>query len=327
MTTNDNLASSSKTTLNELNRIGRNVFHKSFDCSTKMTDAIIQSADEQHVKALLGSPFPDEDDDDDESETSVKTRKLDLTGSTLDALKRSPWNRAIISRLARKAYVLSDKIPNLSHRSTLEWWITWYKRRVHDVLRNAHNSKGKEKEKEGEDDDQERQGVGGGVSEEKEELDEDEAQGEPEESEDEDGNVFAEGDVIENRRASGGSRFVKWDRRMHTSIVMTKKSRERGDEEALAAWHYIGRATHEMGPAGMSDEEDGEEGGEIVKLVHGVEFRHPLYRDVFEMSDQTRYLEPEVFKKKGRRRPRGVLSSRVTDHNPPDGLAPERYDP
>ncbi|KAL0059889.1 hypothetical protein AAF712_013304 [Marasmius tenuissimus] len=303
-----------------------------------MSDARHRPVHEAQLERFQDRPGPDEEAD--------VNGKLDFTGS-IDARKKSSWNQTVISSLATRAHDLANVIPELSGHYTLDEWRQWFRRRVHLVLRGGHEGKGEGKEKQTEDREKEDSEKSGSEEERKkamgkgkqravehEDDEEKENQEGKEEEKDRQGDEGSEDseDGGEHQgsgglQGSGGSRLVKYDRRLYTAITMSREARKQGDRDGEKFWQYVNRSVRELQLPGMSDDEDGkDEDGKDIKLVHQVGFRHPGLRDVFEVTDQARYHEPAL-EKSGRPRPRGVLSPRIVDRTPPNGISPQRFRP
>ncbi|KAG7090363.1 hypothetical protein E1B28_009483 [Marasmius oreades] len=105
---------------------------------------------------------------------------------------------------------------------------------------------------------------------------------------------------------------------------MQIETRQKEEQEGVEFWSFVLHSVRELDLAGISDDEDSEIEGQKVKLVHQLDFRHPDFRPLFEMVDHT---TPEKLSRRGRQRPRGVLSPLVTEREPPSGIAPERFKP
>jgi hypothetical protein len=114
---------------------------------------------------------------------------------------------------------------------------------------------------------------------------------------------------------------------MDIATTMHAKCREDGEHDEQIFWGFISRSVDEMTAAGMSDEEDGWDGEERVKLVHGIDFRRLEFRQLFEEVDETPSKQPLVFIQSGRRRMRRKESGKVIKRQPPPGVAPGSYRP
>ncbi|THV00397.1 hypothetical protein K435DRAFT_657202, partial [Dendrothele bispora CBS 962.96] len=100
----------------------------------------------------------------------------------------------------------------------------------------------------------------------------------------------------------------KYHVRASVSAIMTQVLRERGDSEGEAMWQYVLQCLGKLQHDGMSDEEeaaetvtiDGKQNRVQVRKVKKLSWRHPSFRPLFEMVDQTREVEASIFSHQGR---------------------------
>ncbi|KAK7448408.1 hypothetical protein VKT23_013672 [Stygiomarasmius scandens] len=101
---------------------------------------------------------------------------------------------------------------------------------------------------------------------------------------------------------------AKFHVRASISAIMTQVLHERGDVEGEEMWQYSLRCLGELQHGGMSDEEEatetvtinGTENRVQVRKVKKLSWRHPSFRGLFEMVDQTREVEASIFSRQGR---------------------------
>lgn len=68
-------------------------------------------------------------------------------------------------------------------------------------------------------------------------------------------------------------------------MIEQDECRSQGDKEGEEHWQFLIFATSTLEIEGMSDEEDGEVNGEMVKLVADVSFRDCEFRRLYRYSD------------------------------------------
>ncbi|KAK7436124.1 hypothetical protein VKT23_019326 [Stygiomarasmius scandens] len=101
---------------------------------------------------------------------------------------------------------------------------------------------------------------------------------------------------------------TKYHVRASVGAIMTQVLHERGDNEGEEMWQYVLKSLSWLEHDGMSDEEEGSElvtidGRESriqVRKVMKLSWRHPSFRRLFEMIDQTREVEAAIFAHQGR---------------------------
>ncbi|KAK7441165.1 hypothetical protein VKT23_016646 [Stygiomarasmius scandens] len=101
---------------------------------------------------------------------------------------------------------------------------------------------------------------------------------------------------------------TKYHVRASVGAIMTQVLHQRGDNEGEEMWQYVLKCLGWLEHDGMSDEEEGSElvtidGRESriqVRKVVKLSWRHPSFRRLFEMIDQTREVEAAIFAHQGR---------------------------
>ncbi|KAK7438092.1 hypothetical protein VKT23_018258 [Stygiomarasmius scandens] len=101
---------------------------------------------------------------------------------------------------------------------------------------------------------------------------------------------------------------TKYHVRASVGAIMTQVLHQRGDNEGEEMWQYVLKCLGWLEHDGMSDEEEGSElvtidGRESriqVRKVMKLSWRHPSFRRLFEMVDQTREVEAAIFAHQGR---------------------------
>ncbi|THU99075.1 hypothetical protein K435DRAFT_659685 [Dendrothele bispora CBS 962.96] len=89
---------------------------------------------------------------------------------------------------------------------------------------------------------------------------------------------------------------------------MIKVMRQSGDKDGEEMWKYVLHCLGKLQHEGMSDEEDSAqtaniEGHQIVTQIRKVlqlPWRHPSFRNLFKMVDETREVEATIFSHRGR---------------------------
>ncbi|KAK7434700.1 hypothetical protein VKT23_020064 [Stygiomarasmius scandens] len=120
----------------------------------------------------------------------------------------------------------------------------------------------------------------------------------------------------------------KFDRRQQTCSAMMDFAHKQGDVKDLAFWASLLTCTEVLTVNGMSDEEDGIDAGEVIKLVSELDFRHPDFHPIFSLIDSTRESEDEIFTSVGRKRMRRIYTGVTnSDRIPPENLPPSYYRP
>ncbi|KAJ3759303.1 hypothetical protein EV360DRAFT_82246 [Lentinula raphanica] len=125
-------------------------------------------------------------------------------------------------------------------------------------------------------------------------------------------------DVRSFTKRSRSLRVWKLTRRQRIAAMEQQSCRQKGDLEGYECWSFILNAVTTFQTDGMSDEEDGEEDGEKVKLVLDVGFRRSEFRSLFRSVDNR-----DIAKGQGGRR----LRRRVEVLKPVERLAPRNIPP
>ncbi|KIK60919.1 hypothetical protein GYMLUDRAFT_167117, partial [Collybiopsis luxurians FD-317 M1] len=113
----------------------------------------------------------------------------------------------------------------------------------------------------------------------------------------------------------------KFTSRQEVATVMLQHTSLSNDQKGTELWSYVLRCLNELTQDGLSDEEDGSEGDEEVKLVADLDFRHPDLRLLFQKVDNTRLSHPDIFVLAGQRKIKRVLGSRIVVCKPPPDLS------
>ncbi|KAL0563705.1 hypothetical protein V5O48_018359 [Marasmius crinis-equi] len=214
---------------------------------------------------------------------------LDLTGDTLKALKESRWNRELIHRLAEAATSSIPPQPAVLYGRDPKFWKNWFQSRIHALLRDFHRSRVVLVDN---------------------------------------GNTSnSESNHSKRKAATKIDRLRKHDRRRGLSCIMLQASLERDDSEEVKRWAFAVRAIDQLTTDGMSDEEDGRHEGEPVKLVHGVDYRHPDFVPFFHDMDNVRSVETAIFDQGGKKRIPRTPSGRMDARTPPPGIPPQLIRP
>ncbi|KAJ3715433.1 hypothetical protein C8R42DRAFT_645832 [Lentinula raphanica] len=79
--------------------------------------------------------------------------------------------------------------------------------------------------------------------------------------------------------------FQKLNRRQKIAVLAEQACQEKGDIEGKESWGFLLYAVGSLQVDGMSDEEDGEEDGNPVRLVLDVAFRRKEFRPLFRFID------------------------------------------
>lgn len=106
---------------------------------------------------------------------------------------------------------------------------------------------------------------------------------------------------------------------------MIEVCEEKGDIQRAQFWRDVLEAIEVLTVGGMSDEEDGVEGNESVRLVKDVDYRHPDFRKLFRKVDDVRTKNTSIFKNVGRKRMRRVYVPEMTSRPPPPNMPPSYY--
>ncbi|KAK7459465.1 hypothetical protein VKT23_009448 [Stygiomarasmius scandens] len=101
---------------------------------------------------------------------------------------------------------------------------------------------------------------------------------------------------------------TKFHVRASIAAIMTQVLHQKGDKEGEEMWQYVLTCLSKLEHDGMSDEEEGSEMVTIdgrqnhiqVRKVMKLSWRHPSFRQLFEMVDGTRDVEASIFSRQGR---------------------------
>lgn len=104
---------------------------------------------------------------------------------------------------------------------------------------------------------------------------------------------------------------------MSVAATMCAVCRERLEEDALMFWQFVLRCLAILGDGGMSDEEDGDENGERIKLIRALMWRNPYFRELFALLDSAPDMERQLWSQSGRHRLRRVVTDRPPLHSRP----------
>lgn len=116
----------------------------------------------------------------------------------------------------------------------------------------------------------------------------------------------------------------KWDQRRAIASVMIQVCEEKGEIQRAQFWREVLESVEILTVDGMSDEEDGTEGDESVRLVKVLDYRHPDFRKLFKKVDDVRMKDSSIFRNTGRKRLRRVYVSEITSRPPPTNI-PSSY--
>ncbi|KAL0060301.1 hypothetical protein AAF712_012924 [Marasmius tenuissimus] len=124
--------------------------------------------------------------------------------------------------------------------------------------------------------------------------------------------------------ARRGTLVMKHKRRLQIATVMFDRCTSNEDIQGTAFWSFVLRAVSDLGPCGMSDEEDDKDigSGHLVKKVMAPSFRHEAFCELFKWVDGTRSRERNVFVGKGAKRLERVADPRVVSKPAPHTLPP-----
>lgn len=101
---------------------------------------------------------------------------------------------------------------------------------------------------------------------------------------------------------------------------MIQVCEETGEIQRAQFWREVLECVEILTVDGMSDEEDGTEGDESVRLVKDLDYRHPDFRKLFKKVDNVRTKNSSIFKNTGRKRIRRVYVSEMTSRPPPTNI-------
>ncbi|KIK64578.1 hypothetical protein GYMLUDRAFT_241116 [Collybiopsis luxurians FD-317 M1] len=93
----------------------------------------------------------------------------------------------------------------------------------------------------------------------------------------------AQANGLASRRQA--TRLWKFKRRLKQGSIEQGKCNDAGDNEGEQHWEFVVFATSVLEVQGMSDEEDGEENGDAIRLVSDVSFQHREFRSLYCHSD------------------------------------------
>ncbi|THU92393.1 hypothetical protein K435DRAFT_862495 [Dendrothele bispora CBS 962.96] len=120
----------------------------------------------------------------------------------------------------------------------------------------------------------------------------------------------------------------KFTRRQQICTIMVEAALEEGDEGKAKLWADVLQCMQVLTADGMSEEENGEEDGELVRYVYELDFRHPEFQSLFNFVDRMRESQKTVFNTTGRKRFRKVQRIDICPaRKPPADLPPSYYKP
>lgn len=119
----------------------------------------------------------------------------------------------------------------------------------------------------------------------------------------------------------------KFKRRSQICTIMIQHSRCMGDESALEFWMSTLQSLQYLQTDGMSDEETEDRGGEKVRLVKDLHFRHPAFTDLWQYVDDLPRSMHSLFAQSGVKRLCRVFSHELTNRLPPKNLPCTFYRP
>lgn len=108
---------------------------------------------------------------------------------------------------------------------------------------------------------------------------------------------------------------------------MVEVCEEKGDAQGAQFWRDVLEAIVVLTVGGMSDEEDGTDGNERVRLVKDMDYRHPDFGELFKHVDNVRIKNTSIFRNVGRKRIRRVYVSEMTSRPPPPNIPSSYYRP
>ncbi|THU95290.1 hypothetical protein K435DRAFT_798227 [Dendrothele bispora CBS 962.96] len=101
--------------------------------------------------------------------------------------------------------------------------------------------------------------------------------------------------------------------------------RDKNDMDGLLFWQEVLQCTDTLTIHGMSEEEDGNESGEPVKVVLDPPFRHADFRPLFRFVDDLPQIERKVFNNTGRKCTRRIEGGASTTGRTPIQNLPRAY--
>ncbi|KAL1724674.1 hypothetical protein EV714DRAFT_222618, partial [Schizophyllum commune] len=232
--------------------------------------------------------------------------RLDTSPSTLKEMHDSPWNQAIIQLLATKASQLAIDHPALRRWDLLSNvdWASQFRRRVYAILGDYRRARPVSPE---------------------ETLQLVHARME---------STYAQ---YQDSRMKRRIREWKYDVRYAVASGMAQTGRTliqschddvaKLAREQLPWWEEARRALELLTEHGMSDEEEGYEGEEPIRIVKGIKFRNPKLCNFLDTLDDVRAAETDIFPAVGRPRRRRIRVPAFSDQVPPHGLPKAFYRP
>ncbi|KAL1749739.1 hypothetical protein FB107DRAFT_225010 [Schizophyllum commune] len=223
--------------------------------------------------------------------------RLDDRGERLADLKASPWNCTVISLLSEKVHADAQSHVMTTQTSNFDGidWGEEVRRRIYPILSDMYAARRSK-----------------------------------EASQDVGLQMVARYSKRLDRNFQRRIRQWKFDNRLaiaHNMLsaigVLAKSGRTDSNnvaQDQLPFWRDAYVAVQLLGVDGMSDEEDGYDGDEEIRLVHDITFRHPRLRRFLTTVDGARLLETVVTPTNGRRRRRRVYIGDLRDRDPPAGL-------
>ncbi|ESK82370.1 hypothetical protein Moror_12199 [Moniliophthora roreri MCA 2997] len=104
-----------------------------------------------------------------------------------------------------------------------------------------------------------------------------------------------------NNERESKIKYWKFKTQLQVAATMLKKCWKDYDEEGQHPRAFVLCSVSQLTPDGMSDEEDGVEGGQSVKYVYDLDFHHPGFRFLFEKVNSIWRREPTVFIQTGQK--------------------------
>ncbi|KAI5896178.1 uncharacterized protein SCHCODRAFT_02492533 [Schizophyllum commune H4-8] len=225
--------------------------------------------------------------------------RLDTSAGTLLHMKWSPWNLDVISLLARKARCDAERHLILRHCKELDVidWEGLCRDRVHTILGDCHRGRPRSETESPE------------LAQQRMDL------------------SYAKNALLSSKRRI---RAWKYDVRCSIAAGMLQSGQalSQGRNPDIAAnakdqtmwWAEACAALHLLTEDGMSDEEDGYDGDEQVRVVQDIRYRSLRLRNFLATVDEARIAEKLIFPMIGRSRRRRVYVSSMVDREPPRGL-------
>ncbi|KAL1657727.1 hypothetical protein GGF50DRAFT_29792, partial [Schizophyllum commune] len=224
---------------------------------------------------------------------------LDTSATTLKAMKNSPWNEAIIHVLVLEVSQLAGQHAALSQWEYLHMidWESQLRRLVYVILGDYHRARSLSS------------------------LESPES-------------IHARMEAHYSRHLSQrvGRRIREWKYDVHCAVAASMVQAGRvlleADSDAVVSrardqlpwWEEACRALELLTQNGMSDEEDGFDEDEPIRLVRDIKYRNPQVGRFLETLDQARVSETAIFQAVGRSRRRRVKVPLLIEREPPPGL-------